>query len=278
MLIINAPSFFAFSWRIIKKFIDPRTASRIQLFSSKEKGLLAMEKLIDKTKNIPSDYGGGNISLRDGFLNEVSDPLIVKQEIELLSIKKKKGTAPLTTTWTLGNNETMDVSIYTRSISAAEISVIYNGVPIQTGQAQCRFGSSNGGPNDSGGGSDNDDNATTPCPNRVVLTDSTKDIVMVGPGQVMITATDLDSPISKEKQYSSSSRGYFLVVGDVKNIDTIQTVTPTKTSTSAQNTTNTTTPSGLSAIGKRVSFSNTAAAATKNKLGDNSDPIREEEC
>ena len=67
MLVLNAPSFFTFSWKLIKNFIDPRTASRIQLFSSKEKGQKSLEKLVDKNTQIPSDYGGGNISLQEAF-------------------------------------------------------------------------------------------------------------------------------------------------------------------------------------------------------------------
>ncbi|OEU19489.1 CRAL/TRIO domain-containing protein, partial [Fragilariopsis cylindrus CCMP1102] len=59
MLIINAPSFFSFAWKIIKKLIDPRTASRIQLFSSSNEkaSQQALEKLICKQTQLPKDYG-----------------------------------------------------------------------------------------------------------------------------------------------------------------------------------------------------------------------------
>ena len=47
MLILNAPSFFGMAWKVIKNFIDPQTARRIQLFSSKEQGLKALQELVD---------------------------------------------------------------------------------------------------------------------------------------------------------------------------------------------------------------------------------------
>lgn len=57
MLIVNAPSFFAATWRLIKGWLDPRTASKIEVISSRS----AMEKrlleFIDADK-LPSDYGG----------------------------------------------------------------------------------------------------------------------------------------------------------------------------------------------------------------------------
>jgi hypothetical protein len=57
MLIVNAPTFFAATWRLIKGWLDPRTASKIEVISSRS----AMEKrlleFIDADK-LPSDYGG----------------------------------------------------------------------------------------------------------------------------------------------------------------------------------------------------------------------------
>ena len=57
MLIVNAPSFFAATWRLIKGWLDPRTASKIEVISSRsfmEKRLL---EFIDADQ-LPSDYGG----------------------------------------------------------------------------------------------------------------------------------------------------------------------------------------------------------------------------
>jgi hypothetical protein len=57
MLIVNAPAFFPPTWRLIKSWLDPRTASKIEVISGKaacEKRLL---ELVDEDQ-LPSDYGG----------------------------------------------------------------------------------------------------------------------------------------------------------------------------------------------------------------------------
>jgi len=209
MLVINAPAFFSFSWKLIKNFIDPRTASRIQLFSSKEKGQKALEKLVDKDTEIPADFGGGNISLREAFLKECTDPLIVRQEIELIYCKRRTKKA-IQTAWTLQENETMEITVYTRSVSEADINIIWNDncngdgtnpTIINTVQAQCRFGNGD------------DDTDEMPYPNRITALNSNQ---LVGPGEVTVEAKDLDSTISRHNH--GKSRGYYLVVGDVKKV------------------------------------------------------------
>jgi hypothetical protein len=238
MLIINAPSFFSFAWKIIKKFVDPRTAARIQLFSSSNEkaSQQALEKLICKQTQLPIDYGGGNISLEDSFLEQVqqSDPLIIKQNIDLLHTRKGKkstSTVQILKPWPIQENETIDITIYTRSVSEATITILLNGIPIKTIQAQCLLvnnddGDDNNNNNDVGDDNDNN-NQKTPYPNRIVVSDydassslssEEQQILVLGPGEVTVTATDLDSPIAKEKQYNHLSRGYFLIVGDVKKV------------------------------------------------------------
>ena len=238
MLIINAPSFFSFAWKIIKKLIDPRTASRIQLFSSSNEkaSQQALEKLICKQTQLPKDYGGGNISLEDSFMKQVqqSNPLITKQNIELLHTKKGKkstSTVQISKPWPLQENETIDITIYTRSVSEATITILLNGIPVKTIQAQCLFGNNDDAGDDKNNNNDvsddnGNDNPKTPYPNRIVVSDydasssssEEQQLLVLGPGEVTVTATDLDSPISKEKQYHHLSRGYFLIVGDVKKV------------------------------------------------------------
>ena len=224
MLVINAPTFFSFSWKLIKNFIDPRTASPIQLFSNKDKGQKALEKLVDKDTEIPADFGGGNISLREAFLKECTDPLIVRQEIELIYCRRRTKKA-IQTAWTLQENETMEITVYTRSVSEADINIIWNGndnvnvnvrstdnsTIIKTVQAQCRFGNGDGDDDD-----DTDDE--TPYPNRITALTSNSN-QLVGPGEVTVEAKDLDSIISRHN--SHKSRGYYLVVGDVKKVGAV---------------------------------------------------------
>ncbi|VEU34586.1 unnamed protein product [Pseudo-nitzschia multistriata] len=203
MLVLNAPSFFTFSWKLIKNFIDPRTASRIQLFSSQQKGQDALENLIDKEKEISKDYGGGNVSLREAFLRECSDPQIVRQEIELIHCKRKS-TKAIPKAWTLGENECIEITIYTRSVSEADIHISFNGSAVKTVKSRCKF--------------EGDGRDRKPLPNKTVAVYA-KFKEFVGPGEVLVEAHDLDSTISK--QHSGQSRGYFLVVGDIKPISSV---------------------------------------------------------
>eukprot|EP00535_Pseudo-nitzschia_heimii_P009764 CAMPEP_0197190734 /NCGR_PEP_ID=MMETSP1423-20130617/22205_1 /TAXON_ID=476441 /ORGANISM="Pseudo-nitzschia heimii, Strain UNC1101" /LENGTH=795 /DNA_ID=CAMNT_0042643187 /DNA_START=236 /DNA_END=2623 /DNA_ORIENTATION=- len=196
ILVFNAPSFFTFSWKLIRNFIDPRTASRVQLFSSKEKGQKALEKLVDKELEIPSDYGGGNISLREAFLNECSDSNIIRQEIELLHCRRR-GKKALKNTWTISADESIEITIYTRSVGKASVQVDLNGSNIKSVDAQCSFAEDSG--------------TSTPRPNKITAMTS-----LAGPGEVMIEIKDLDTPVSKANFHCS--RGYFLVVGDVKKM------------------------------------------------------------
>ena len=73
MLIVNAPSYFAATWRIIKGWLDARTAAKIEVISSRS----AMEKrlleFIDADQ-LPKDYGGTgpdtNDSMNEGIAGD----------------------------------------------------------------------------------------------------------------------------------------------------------------------------------------------------------------
>eukprot|EP00532_Pseudo-nitzschia_australis_P004986 CAMPEP_0168202500 /NCGR_PEP_ID=MMETSP0139_2-20121125/24308_1 /TAXON_ID=44445 /ORGANISM="Pseudo-nitzschia australis, Strain 10249 10 AB" /LENGTH=719 /DNA_ID=CAMNT_0008128197 /DNA_START=164 /DNA_END=2323 /DNA_ORIENTATION=- len=203
MLVINAPGFFAFSWKLIKNFIDPRTASRIQLFSSQVKGQKALESLVDKKKEMSSDYGGGNISLQEAFLRECSDPQIVRQEIELIHCKRKSKKA-ISKAWRLSENECMEITIYTRSVSQAEVSISLDGSIVKIVRVQCKF--------------EGEGVEMKPLPNKTTAVYA-KFGELVGPGKVVVEAHDIDSTISRH--HGSMSRGYYLVVGDIKPVASV---------------------------------------------------------
>eukprot|EP00934_Nitzschia_sp_Nitz4_P002919 Nitzschia sp. Nitz4//NODE_202_length_38933_cov_72.610268//22338//25671//NITZ4_additional_000024-RA//-1//CDS//3329531792//2909//frame0 len=194
MLIINAPGFFAMFWGVIKKFIDPRTASRIKVYSNKEKAMAALREVAD-TSQIPTDYGGTNKSVKQAFVDEASDPLLIRQEVSLLNIKKKGGKASLVEGWKLGPNEYMEIRAYTRSVSSGSISVSLDGEVCSTAESKCSLNSL--------------DPTGSPYPNCTVVGSN-----LVGPGLVNIEVRDLDNA---EKRLKDGSRGYFLLVGDVKH-------------------------------------------------------------
>jgi len=57
MIIVNSPTFFSATWRLIKGWLDPRTANKIEVISNRaacEKRLL---ELVD-SEQLPRDYGG----------------------------------------------------------------------------------------------------------------------------------------------------------------------------------------------------------------------------
>ena len=57
MLIVNAPTFFSATWRLIKGWLDPRTANKIEVISSKNAVEKRLLELVDRDQ-LPEDYGG----------------------------------------------------------------------------------------------------------------------------------------------------------------------------------------------------------------------------
>eukprot|EP00980_Cylindrotheca_fusiformis_P021916 scaffold8747_cov96-Cylindrotheca_fusiformis.AAC.11 len=188
MLILNAPGFFSFSWTVIKKFLDARTAARIQVFSSEEKGLQALRALIG-SEEIPQDYGGQNISIQQAFAKQASDPSLVRQDVQLVHVKKGKKQMARNT-WKLQGGEVMTINVYTRSVSGACVIAYVNNQVLATAEAACTF---------------NRDGK--PLPNCVRLAN------INFAGNVTLEVQDLDNA---SRAHSGQTRGYFLIVGDVK--------------------------------------------------------------
>ena len=69
MAIINAPGFFAFTWKIIKSWIDPRTASKVSVIGSNKDSLVKHLGNIISLDSLPKDYGGRGKSF-DELLQE----------------------------------------------------------------------------------------------------------------------------------------------------------------------------------------------------------------
>jgi len=60
VVILNAPGFFSFIWRIVKLFLHPRTAQKVEIYSNEKAGMKRLRELLDDDKDIPKDYGGDN--------------------------------------------------------------------------------------------------------------------------------------------------------------------------------------------------------------------------
>ena len=86
LLIINAPSWFGVVWSVAKKLIDPRTASKIEVFTNSKNGLKRMVELIDESQ-ISSDCGGMGPSLAKAASSEAGSKMVVLNK--LLPLTKK---------------------------------------------------------------------------------------------------------------------------------------------------------------------------------------------
>jgi CRAL/TRIO domain len=70
MFIINCPMFFSASWRLIKGWLDPRTASKIEVISSKDQAKKKLLELID-VDQLPSDYGGTGPDTKESLKKDI---------------------------------------------------------------------------------------------------------------------------------------------------------------------------------------------------------------
>jgi hypothetical protein len=57
MVIVNAPTFFAATWRVIKGWLDPRTAAKIEVISNVKTMEKRLLELVEEAQ-LPVDYGG----------------------------------------------------------------------------------------------------------------------------------------------------------------------------------------------------------------------------
>lgn len=93
MFIINAPSAFPFVWRMVRIWLDPGVASKIQVMSGEREWFPVLSECIG-LDNLPSDYGGKACDL-----SSLSHPYA--DSMELLrqdAVKKAGGTNRVTTT------------------------------------------------------------------------------------------------------------------------------------------------------------------------------------
>ena len=122
-LIINAPSFFSLIWSIIRRWLDPRTASKIEIYSSKAKAEKRLQELI-KEQHLPREYGGSaptveEMIVQQGSCDSYKNGRALKRRVtKLLHIR---GHAKISVDVAAG--EEMDVEVFTRSIGGAKFAV-----------------------------------------------------------------------------------------------------------------------------------------------------------
>jgi len=119
-IIVNAPTFFSFAWKMVKTFLDARTQSKISLFSNHIKGMEKMNELIDDDQLL-SDYGGSASSF-DEVMQSLSNEDDTndgckRQIVEIISKSRKSVDIKLDV------GEKCELTVYTRSTSGAIFTI-----------------------------------------------------------------------------------------------------------------------------------------------------------
>mmetsp|Transcript_36858 Transcript_36858/g.54144 ORF Transcript_36858/g.54144 Transcript_36858/m.54144 type:complete len:440 (+) Transcript_36858:199-1518(+) len=117
MVVINAPSFFSMTWKVMRGWVDARSASKVEIISKKEEWLPRLLELADPSE-LPSDYGGTAESTVDTLERENHEDGVLRQFTELICVTNKE-----TVEIGLNEKECMDVSVFTRSKIAGTFSI-----------------------------------------------------------------------------------------------------------------------------------------------------------
>jgi len=117
MFIINSPSFFTATWKIIKGWIDPRTANKVEVLGPRKTWEKKLLEYVD-AEQLPSDYGGTGPNTQTTMEKEgFKDPL-KRLHTQLLSIRSSDSA-----TFNVFPGEELNVTVFTRSLTGATITV-----------------------------------------------------------------------------------------------------------------------------------------------------------
>mmetsp|Transcript_15088 Transcript_15088/g.18397 ORF Transcript_15088/g.18397 Transcript_15088/m.18397 type:complete len:583 (+) Transcript_15088:158-1906(+) len=201
MVIVNAPGFFTFTWKILRTWVDQRTANKVSVLgTSRTKMISHLTDIIEK-KHIPSEFGGDgktiNELLEEVMVTQYEDAssqtllstkntdqtqlAIHKQDTVLMSIRGQSSECI-----TVKEGRLVKLSLFTKSVIGGNLSILdQNDMPISTvpkNGIQIRHE----------GLSESDDNDK---PTRNDL-DNSHDIILEGPGTYKVVIT---SNTSKSK-------------------------------------------------------------------------------
>lgn len=119
MFIINCPRFFSASWRLIKGWLDPRTASKIEVISSKKEAVAKLLELIDEDQ-LPSDYGGKGPDTKETLRHDIKGDAI-KLRTEMLYLRGSGSTS-----LEIAAGEFVEIEVWTRSTAGGGFTVVDN--------------------------------------------------------------------------------------------------------------------------------------------------------
>ena len=118
MFIINAPKFFTATWTIIKGWIDPRTANKVEVLGSRKTWEPKLLEYIDADQ-LPSDYGGTGPNTQDTMEKEGFKGDLKRLHTELLSIRSSDSC-----TFNVMPGEELNVTVFTRSTTGAKFTIV----------------------------------------------------------------------------------------------------------------------------------------------------------
>jgi hypothetical protein len=199
MIVINAPSYFAATWKVVKRWIDPRTQSKIEIYSSRSYWGKRLLELIDVDK-LPSNYGGLGPSIESAILNAKSkEKPISRRMTELINVKAYSNCVV-----ELLEDESLDVLVFTNSLMGAEFYV----TPVEDGSRilEKTLVQAISAVDPSSLSDSEDDESSSVTLDRKLIAQN-----IVGPGKWMIHA-------SSSKSRLSFSKEYFLVVMNITKI------------------------------------------------------------
>lgn len=116
-LVINAPRFFSLTWNIIKGWIDPRTAGKIELISSRKSWEARLRELVD-VDQLPSDYGGKGTATTETLAKEAPEG-VKGQQHEMVHVRQS---GHCTVDVPAGGE--LEVQVFTRSTADVTISIV----------------------------------------------------------------------------------------------------------------------------------------------------------
>jgi hypothetical protein len=86
MFIINGPRFFGATWRIIKGWLDPRTANKIEVISDPKSWKKKLLEHVDE-EHLPVDYGGKGQDTQKTIEKEAFIGNLIRMHNEVLYLR-----------------------------------------------------------------------------------------------------------------------------------------------------------------------------------------------
>lgn len=119
LVITNAPFFFSAIWLVFKSFLDARTVSKIDIYSTERKGLQCISEYIAK-EELLSDYGGSGPPCREVLQGLPSGKGALRHIVQRFFMDPR-GKAQCD--FDLTSSEKATVIVYTRSVKGAQFAL-----------------------------------------------------------------------------------------------------------------------------------------------------------